>query len=138
MKAGRVALPLARFDHVHRHTARRPHVVVVDASRHNEHKRLARLQFRRRLHLLDLERLDRLPKALRADELRVHVVRHFADGGYLADLVGVFGGDHGVSFKTNGSDLRRLRYHGAKLSAISYSCQPLAISEASPGLKAPG
>src|SRR5438093_1391073 len=74
--------------------AGRPYVVVVDSRRHHEHKGLPRLQLRRRLDFLHLERLDRLPEPLRPDHLRIHRRRHFADWRNLADLVDLFYADH--------------------------------------------
>src|SRR5207245_2587003 len=65
-------------------------VVVVDPRRHHQYERLVRPKLGRRIDLLHLERLLRLPEALRPDELRVHLGRYLAERRYLTDFVDVF------------------------------------------------
>src|SRR5439155_1457088 len=73
---------------VDRDALRRPDVVVVDARGHHELERLTSTG-RRRLDLLDPERVPWLPEPLGADELRVHPRGDLAHGRDVPDLVDV-------------------------------------------------
>ena len=77
---------LARADHVHRRAERSPHVVEIDARRHHVNQHFVGADFRHR-DLLDLERMLGVAEAVRADHLRVHLLRHMPDGRHLSDFV---------------------------------------------------
>ena len=77
---------LPRADHVHRRAERRPHVVEIDARRHHVNQHFVGADFRHR-DFLDLERMLGVAEPVRANHLRVHLLRHLPDGRHVADLV---------------------------------------------------
>jgi hypothetical protein len=102
VKIFRLALFVAGFDDVDRHTQARPHVVVVDAGGHHVDEHLVIGDGGNIDHLF-LEGLDRVAKALFAHNPGVHFFRNFTQWGLIADLVQLFA--HSVSsFLINNSD----------------------------------
>ena len=87
MKIGMIVLGfLARADHVDWRAERRPHVVEIDAGRHDVDEHLVGADFRDG-DFLDLERMHRVAEAVGADHLRIHLLRHVPDRRNLSDLV---------------------------------------------------
>src|SRR5213076_142608 len=79
---------LALADHVEWRAQRRPDVVVVDPRRHHVDQRLVGAEGRRWDDLAP-PRLARRTEAVLAHDVRVHALRHFAEGRSLAEIVQV-------------------------------------------------
>src|SRR5207244_10227287 len=86
VEVGRLAEARVHLGDVDGDAARCPYVVVVDAGGHHEDERVVRADLGN-VDLFDLERLLRLPEALRTDHLCVHARGDLADRWELADLV---------------------------------------------------
>ncbi len=97
---------LARADHVHRRAERRPHIVEVDPGCHHIDQHFVGANFGN-VDFFDLERVLWFAKAVRTDQLSVHLLRDIAYRRHFTDFVD-FPGSHSDRSAPVGRDRRRL------------------------------